>query len=210
MSIHTPLSCCSLASSARLPPSAFAHADRRKVAKRGIEARLYAPMVAGVTLAIGCFWYGFSSTPSVHWIVPCIGLVIVIASILTIYITAFVYLSECYGSYASSAIAAQSFARNMIGGSFSFFTIDVSGSQRSSLSICNPSCCLSARLHLSPLLPSSSPPTGPSQILIPIPSSHATRPRIFDVERCQSSHGIDADSLLDRCTKISPPAGQSS
>ncbi|RSH92160.1 hypothetical protein EHS25_008575 [Saitozyma podzolica] len=98
---------------------------RRKVAKRGIEARLYAPMVAGVTLAIGCFWYGFSSTPTVHWIVPCIGLVIVIASILTIYITAFVYLSECYGSYASSAIAAQSFARNMIGGSFSFFTIDM-------------------------------------------------------------------------------------
>jgi len=41
---------------------------------------------------------------------------------MTIYVTAFTYLSECYGAYASSAIAAQSFLRNMMGGAFSFFT----------------------------------------------------------------------------------------
>jgi type II secretory pathway component PulM len=41
---------------------------------------------------------------------------------MTIYVTAFTYLSECYGIYASSAIAAQSFLRNMMGGAFSFFT----------------------------------------------------------------------------------------
>lgn len=41
---------------------------------------------------------------------------------MTIYITAFTYLSECYGIYASSAIAGQSFCRNMMGGAFSFFT----------------------------------------------------------------------------------------
>lgn len=35
-------------------------------------------------------------------------------------------LSECYGSYASSAIAAQSFLRNMFAGAFSFFTEQVS------------------------------------------------------------------------------------
>lgn len=41
---------------------------------------------------------------------------------MTIYITAFTYLSECYGAYASSAIAGQSFLRNVMGGVFSFVT----------------------------------------------------------------------------------------
>jgi hypothetical protein len=48
------------------------------VAKHGMEARLYAPMIGGIALAGGCFWYGFTSVNNVHWIVPCIGLVIII------------------------------------------------------------------------------------------------------------------------------------
>ncbi|WWD21484.1 hypothetical protein CI109_105970 [Kwoniella shandongensis] len=98
---------------------------RRRVEKDGVEARLYAPMFSGVTLALGCFLYGFTSSPTIHWIAPCIGLVIIIASIMTIYISCFVYLSECYGSYASSAIAAQSFLRNVFGGAFCFFIIQM-------------------------------------------------------------------------------------
>ncbi|WWC86940.1 uncharacterized protein L201_001820 [Kwoniella dendrophila CBS 6074] len=98
---------------------------RRKVDKKGMEARLYAPMVAGVTFAIGCFIFSFTATPSVHWIAPCIGIVVIIASVFTIYISAFVYISECYGSYASSAIAAQSFLRNCFGGAFTFFTLQM-------------------------------------------------------------------------------------
>ncbi|WWC67915.1 uncharacterized protein I206_101833 [Kwoniella pini CBS 10737] len=98
---------------------------KRKVEKRGIEARLYAPMAAGLTFAIGCFIFSFTATPSVHYIVPCLGIVIIIAAVFTIYISAFVYISECYGSYASSAIAAQSFLRNGFGGAFSFFTLQM-------------------------------------------------------------------------------------
>ncbi|KIR80349.1 drug transporter [Cryptococcus gattii EJB2] len=96
---------------------------RRRVHLDGVEARLYAPMVAGITFAVGCFLFGFTSLPSIYWLVPCIGIVIAIASCLTIYISAFVYLSECYGSYASSAVAAQSFLRNAFGGAFSMFTV---------------------------------------------------------------------------------------
>ncbi|AFR97650.2 drug transporter [Cryptococcus neoformans C23] len=96
---------------------------RRRVHLDGVEARLYAPMVAGITFALGCFLFGFTSLQSIYWLVPCIGIVIIIASCLTIYISAFVYLSECYGSYASSAIAGQSFLRNAFGGAFSMFTV---------------------------------------------------------------------------------------
>ncbi|WRT64796.1 uncharacterized protein IL334_001730 [Kwoniella shivajii] len=98
---------------------------RRKVEKRGIEARLYAPMVAGLALAAGCFIFGFTSISSISYIVPCFGIVIIIAAVFTIYISAFVYISECYGSYASSAIAAQSFLRNTFGGAFTFFTLQM-------------------------------------------------------------------------------------
>ncbi|WVQ98033.1 hypothetical protein IAU59_005155 [Kwoniella sp. CBS 9459] len=98
---------------------------RRRVDKKGIEARLYASMVAGLTFAAGCYIFGLTASPSVHWIVPCIGIVIIIASVFTIYISAFVYISECYGSYASSAVAAQSCLRNCLGGAFSYFTLDM-------------------------------------------------------------------------------------
>jgi hypothetical protein len=95
---------------------------RAKAAKRGVEARLYGPMAAGVFFALGCFITGFTSMSDVHWIAPCVGITILLAAIMTIYITAFTYLSECYGAYASSALAAQSFLRNMLAGLFSFTT----------------------------------------------------------------------------------------
>lgn len=62
-----------------LPETQLFMTYRRKVAKRGIEARLCAPMIAGVGFAIGCFIFGFSSLRTVHWIVPCIGLTILLS-----------------------------------------------------------------------------------------------------------------------------------
>lgn len=55
------------------------HIYRRKAAKRGVEARLYAPMVAGVLFAAGCFVTGFTAIPSVHWIGPCVGLTMILS-----------------------------------------------------------------------------------------------------------------------------------
>ncbi|RXK37531.1 hypothetical protein M231_05252 [Tremella mesenterica] len=98
---------------------------RRKFEKRGVEARLYAPMIGGITLAGGCYMFAFTSRSDIHWIVPCIAQVIIFASIFTIYIVSFVYVAECYGSYASSAIAGNSFLRNMVGGGLSFGTTQI-------------------------------------------------------------------------------------
>jgi hypothetical protein len=44
---------------------------------------------------------------------------------MTIYVTAFTYVSDCYGTYASSAIAGQSMSRNIIGGLLAFATTHV-------------------------------------------------------------------------------------
>lgn len=95
---------------------------KRMAPRKGVEARLYGPMVAGVVFAAGCFITGATASADVHWIGSAIGQVIMIAAIMTIYVTAFTYVSECYGTYASSAIAGQSTSRNMIGGGFAFAT----------------------------------------------------------------------------------------
>jgi len=42
--------------------------------------------------------------------------------IFSIYLAVFNYLADTYGKYASSALAAQSFCRNMLGGAFPLFT----------------------------------------------------------------------------------------
>lgn len=58
-----------------------------------------------------------------HWIGPCIGIAVTLCGIYVIYLTAFNYLSDAYTLYASSALAGQSFVRNLVGGSFPFFAV---------------------------------------------------------------------------------------
>lgn len=73
---------------------------RRYAPKRGVEARLYTPMVAGVLFAVGCFITGFTARPNIPWIGSAIGQVVVIseshpitrlttAGVMIIYVTAF-------------------------------------------------------------------------------------------------------------------------
>jgi len=112
---------------------------KRNVATKGVEARLYGALFAGPGLAVGCIIFGLTAIQSVHWIDPCVGLVIILSmsfifrgaalivvSAYTIYQACFVYLSECYGSHASSAVAAMSFLRILLGSSFPLFTNQVS------------------------------------------------------------------------------------
>lgn len=55
------------------------HLYRKKAPTRGIEARLYAPMAAGILFSIGCFITGFTALPNIHWIGSAVGQVIVIS-----------------------------------------------------------------------------------------------------------------------------------
>jgi hypothetical protein len=52
---------------------------KRHVGKHGVEARLYGAMAAGPGLAVGCIIFGLTAIPSVHWIAPCVGLVIILS-----------------------------------------------------------------------------------------------------------------------------------
>ncbi|KAF8320058.1 drug transporter [Clavulina sp. PMI_390] len=71
------------------------HLYRKNYARIGPEARLYSACAAGVTFSLGSFLYAWTSYPFVPWIAPCIGIVIIIASVFAIYQAVFNYMADC-------------------------------------------------------------------------------------------------------------------
>ncbi|CAK1354249.1 unnamed protein product [Cercospora beticola] len=87
------------------------------------EGRLYFACIESALLPIGCIWFCITGAySSIHWIVPAIGLGIATMGIFSIYLAVFNYLADSYHRYASSALAAQSFCRNMLAGAFPLFS----------------------------------------------------------------------------------------
>jgi hypothetical protein len=86
------------------------------------EGRLSFTCVESALMPIGMFWFGWSSFRSVHWIVPAMAVCCITIGIFSIYLAVFNYLADVYHRYASSAQAAQSCCRNLVGGSFTLVT----------------------------------------------------------------------------------------
>lgn len=82
------------------------------------EGRLYFSCIESALLPIGLFWFGWTSFAHIHWIVPTLAIGCATMGIFSIYLAVFNYLADTYHRYASSALAAQSFCRNMLGGVF--------------------------------------------------------------------------------------------
>ncbi|KAA8906304.1 major facilitator superfamily domain-containing protein [Sphaerosporella brunnea] len=91
-------------------------------AASGPETRLYASCTLGSFLPIGMFWFGWTSFPSQHWILPTCAVGVATIGIYSIYLAVFNYFADTYHKYASSALAAQSFCRNMLAGFFPLVT----------------------------------------------------------------------------------------
>lgn len=88
----------------------------------GPEGRLYFACIQSALLPVGCFWFGWTSFPTNHWILPTLGIGCATMGIFSIYLAVFNYLADTYHRYASSALAAQSFCRNILAGAFPLFT----------------------------------------------------------------------------------------
>lgn len=72
------------------------------------EGRLYFACIESALMPVGLFWFGWTSFPSVPWIVPTLAVGCATIGIFSIYLAVFNYLSDTYHRYASSALAAQS------------------------------------------------------------------------------------------------------
>ncbi|KAH7920530.1 MFS general substrate transporter [Leucogyrophana mollusca] len=91
-------------------------------ARKGQEARLYLACAAAILLPTGMYIYAWTASPNVPWIAPLIGLTIFMFSAYVIYQVVFIYLADCYGPFASSALAGQSLFRNLLATAFPLFT----------------------------------------------------------------------------------------
>ncbi|KAK0611787.1 major facilitator superfamily domain-containing protein [Immersiella caudata] len=95
---------------------------RRRFPADAPEARIYFACVTSILLPAGLFIFGLTARPHIHWIFSCIGLALATMGILSIYLAIFNYFADSYNQYASSALAAQSMCRNLVGGAFPLVT----------------------------------------------------------------------------------------
>jgi multidrug resistance protein len=86
------------------------------------EARLTGALVGSIALPIGLFWFAWTNSPSVHWMVSIaagvpfgFGMVLVFLSIMN-------YLIDAYTIFAASVLAANSVLRSCFGAAFPLFT----------------------------------------------------------------------------------------
>ncbi|GAA6042758.1 hypothetical protein JCM8097_007461 [Rhodosporidiobolus ruineniae] len=89
--------------------------------KASPEVRLYSSSVGALFFAVGLFCFAWTARPWIHWIVPCIFVVMFNMGIYQIYLSVYLYLGDAYDTYSSSAQASQSLLRNILGGVFPFF-----------------------------------------------------------------------------------------
>lgn len=89
------------------------------------EGRLLFTCVESALMPIGIFWFGWTCFPSIHWIVPTIGIGIATMGIFSIFLATFNYTADVYHVYASSALAASGLCRNLLGGSFPLVTVQM-------------------------------------------------------------------------------------
>ncbi|KAF2761513.1 MFS general substrate transporter [Pseudovirgaria hyperparasitica] len=86
------------------------------------EARLPPVIIGSFALPIGLFWFAWTNSPNIHWLVSIaagvpfgFGMVLVFMSIMN-------YLIDAYTIFAASVLAANSILRSLFGAAFPLFT----------------------------------------------------------------------------------------
>lgn len=87
------------------------------------EFRLPSVAFGALCLPISLFWFGWTSRPSVHWIVPILGTVPFGIGGLQVYSGVWTFLVEAYPIYAASALGANAFTRLVAGAAFPLFGV---------------------------------------------------------------------------------------
>ncbi|KAM0282796.1 hypothetical protein ACHAQH_002800 [Verticillium albo-atrum] len=95
---------------------------RRHFPAESPESRLYFTCITATLLPAGLFLFGFTVGSEYHWIAPAFGIGFATWGIYSVYLATFNYFADIYHKYASSALAAQSFCRNLLGGAFPLVT----------------------------------------------------------------------------------------
>ncbi|KAI5369488.1 Putative major facilitator superfamily, MFS transporter superfamily [Septoria linicola] len=85
------------------------------------EKRLVPCFVGAFCIPICLFWFGWSSRPDVHWIVPIIGSAWFSIGAFCLFNSILNYLPDAYPEYAASVLAGNDFMRSAFGAGFPLF-----------------------------------------------------------------------------------------
>lgn len=85
------------------------------------EQRFPIMMMLGWLMPAGIFLFGWTSYHYIHWVVPCLGILMIGAGFITIFQGCLNYLVDSYPTYAASAIAANTFLRSTFAAVFPLF-----------------------------------------------------------------------------------------
>ncbi|KEF63648.1 uncharacterized protein A1O9_01626 [Exophiala aquamarina CBS 119918] len=86
------------------------------------QGRLPPGMIGAVAIPIGMFWFAWTNSPSIHWIVCIIGSVPFGFGNVMVFLPCMNYLIDAYTIYAASVLAASSVLRSLFGAAFPLFT----------------------------------------------------------------------------------------
>ncbi|KAJ5597202.1 hypothetical protein N7537_007286 [Penicillium hordei] len=89
------------------------------------EYRLPPAILGAPLITIGLFWFGWSSTASIHWIMPIIGSVFFGLGVFLVFQGVITFLVDAYPLYAASALAANAFLRSSFAAAFPLFGIQM-------------------------------------------------------------------------------------
>jgi multidrug resistance protein len=110
-----------------IPSMFIGHARYQKKALNGPkrlapETRLPDCFIASIALPIGLFWFAWTNSPSIHWIVPILAGIPFGYGCIMVFLPCLNYLVDSYTIYAASVLAANSALRSMFGAAFPLFT----------------------------------------------------------------------------------------
>jgi Major Facilitator Superfamily. len=86
------------------------------------EARLPPAITGSILLPVGLFWFAWTNSPSIHWIVPIIASAFFAAGLVSVFLSLLTYMIDSYTVYAASVLAANSVLRSLFGAAFPLFT----------------------------------------------------------------------------------------
>lgn len=85
------------------------------------EWRLPPSFVGAFAIPLCLFWFGWTSRPDIHWIVPIIGTAWFSIGAFLLFNSVLNYLSDAYPQYAASVLAGNDFFRSSFGAGFPLF-----------------------------------------------------------------------------------------
>ncbi|TGO88333.1 hypothetical protein BPOR_0169g00120 [Botrytis porri] len=86
------------------------------------EARLPPALIGSICLPVGLFWFAWTNSPNVHWIVSIIGTAPFGCGMVLVFLSVMNYLIDAYVLYAASVLAASTVVRSLFGAAFPLFT----------------------------------------------------------------------------------------